>query len=83
MRDHGGDIDRAAGRFGRRDWIDLSTGINRRPWQAAPLSAHALTALPTAADEARLSALAAARFGCAAATPSRWLWPGSVSFRLG
>ena len=66
MRDHGGDIDRAAGRFGRRDWIDLSTGINRRPWQAAPLSAHALTALPTRADEARLCALAAARFGCAA-----------------
>ena len=65
MRDHGGDIDRAAGRFGRADWIDLSTGINRRPWQAAPLSAHALTALPTAADEMRLGALAAARFGCA------------------
>jgi cobalamin biosynthetic protein CobC len=64
MRDHGGDIDKAAGRFGRADWIDLSTGINRRPWQAGPLSAHALTALPTAADTARLGAVAAARFGC-------------------
>lgn len=64
MRDHGGDIDRAAKRFGGADWIDLSTGINRRPWQAPPLSAHALTALPTAADEARLCALAAERFGC-------------------
>ena len=65
MRDHGGDIDRAAGRFGRADWIDLSTGINRRPWVAAPLSAHALTALPTAADQARLCALAAASYGAA------------------
>ena len=65
MRDHGGDIDRAAGRFGRADWIDLSTGINRRPWVAAPLSAHALTALPTAADAARLCALVAASYGCA------------------
>lgn len=65
MRDHGGDIDRAARQFGRADWIDLSTGINRRPWIAPPLSAHALTALPTAADTARLCALAAASFGCA------------------
>ncbi|KRW97380.1 threonine-phosphate decarboxylase CobD [Paracoccus sp. MKU1] len=63
MRDHGGDIDKAASRFGRADWIDLSTGINRRPWQAGPLSPHALTALPTRADTARLCALAAARFG--------------------
>lgn len=65
MRDHGGDIDKAAGNFGGRDWIDLSTGINRRPWQAAPLSAHALTALPTRADSARLCAAAAGRFGSA------------------
>ena len=65
MRDHGGDIDKAAGSFGGRDWIDLSTGINRRPWQAAPLSAHALTALPTRADSARLCAAAAGRFGSA------------------
>lgn len=66
MRDHGGDIDRAAGRFGTGDWIDLSTGINRRPWPAAPLTAHALTALPTQADMAALHAAAAARFGCPA-----------------
>lgn len=63
MRDHGGDIDKAASRFGRADWIDLSTGINRRPWPAGPLSPHALTALPTRADTARLCAAAAARFG--------------------
>lgn len=64
MRDHGGDIDRAASRFGGGDWIDLSTGINRRPYRAPPLSAHALTALPTRADETRLARAAAARFGC-------------------
>ncbi|WP_018000859.1 threonine-phosphate decarboxylase CobD [Paracoccus sp. N5] len=64
MRDHGGDIDRAAGRFGGGDWIDLSTGINRRPWPAGPLSAHALTALPTQADRTALHAAAAGRFGC-------------------
>lgn len=64
MRDHGGDIDKAASRFGRADWIDLSTGINRRPWPAAVFSPHALTALPTRADAARLCAAAAARFGC-------------------
>jgi cobalamin biosynthetic protein CobC len=66
MRDHGGDIDRAAQRFGGKDWIDLSTGINRRPWQADPLSPHALTALPTKADMDMLCAAAATRFGCSA-----------------
>ncbi|SMG10197.1 threonine-phosphate decarboxylase CobD [Paracoccus sp. J56] len=64
MRDHGGDIDKAAYHSGRADLIDLSTGINRRPWQPAPLSPHALTALPTRADNARLTRVAAQRFGC-------------------
>lgn len=64
MRDHGGDIDRAEAGFGGADWIDLSTGINRRPWQAAALSPHALTALPTRADVQALHAAAASRFGC-------------------
>ena len=36
-RDHGGDLDAAIRRFGGADWIDLSTGINRRPWPAPPL----------------------------------------------
>ena len=66
MRDHGGDIDLAAGRFGAGEWIDLSTGINRRPWQAGPLSSHALMALPTRADMEGLRAAAAGRFGCRA-----------------
>ena len=64
MRDHGGDIDSAARRFGRGDWIDLSTGINRRPYPAAAPGPHAMTALPTGADMARLLAAASDRFGC-------------------
>ena len=71
MRDHGGDIDRAAGRFGGAAWIDLSTGINRRPWPAAALSPHALTALPTAADRAGLVAAASALYG----TPPEQILP--------
>lgn len=33
-RAHGGDLDRAIARHGgrRADWLDLSTGINARPW---------------------------------------------------
>lgn len=63
MRDHGGDLDSAARAFGGADWIDLSTGINRRPWPVPALSAHALTALPTAQDNARLIAAAARSYG--------------------
>ncbi|AGT09529.1 threonine-phosphate decarboxylase CobD [Paracoccus aminophilus] len=64
MRDHGGDIDKAAKRFGGADWIDLSTGINRRPWPVAGISDHALQALPTAAAFTRLQEVAAGWFGC-------------------
>lgn len=64
MRDHGGDIDKAAKRFGRIDWIDLSTGINRAPWPASGISDHALRALPTAAAFAGMKAAAASWFGC-------------------
>lgn len=65
-RDHGGNIDRARARFGGAagDWIDLSTGINRRPWPVGDLGDHAWTALPLAEDVARLSVVAAGRFGC-------------------
>lgn len=63
-RDHGGDIDAAAARYGAGDWIDLSTGINRRPWPVGTLSETAWRALPTAAASARLIAAAAGRFRC-------------------
>lgn len=63
-RDHGGDIDRAIARHGDGDWIDLSTGINRRPWPVDRLPDAAWRALPTASATARLAEVAAAWFGC-------------------
>ncbi|TPE53507.1 threonine-phosphate decarboxylase CobD [Amaricoccus solimangrovi] len=56
MRDHGGDLDQAIRRHGgpAEAWIDLSTGINRRPYPAPPPSAAALRALPTRAEIAEL-----------------------------
>lgn len=64
-RDHGGNIDAAAARYGAGDWIDLSTGINRRPWPVADLPAEVWRALPTRAAQDALIAAAAAWFGCA------------------
>lgn len=63
MRDHGGDLDRAMARYGGRDWIDLSTGINRQFWPVPELSPRAWTALPTAEDIAALEAAAAQAYG--------------------
>lgn len=67
-RDHGGDIEAAAARFGAgenlSDWIDLSTGINRRPWPVGALPPEAWQALPTAAARDRLADVAARWFGC-------------------
>ncbi|HMO06694.1 MAG TPA: aminotransferase class I/II-fold pyridoxal phosphate-dependent enzyme [Paracoccaceae bacterium] len=57
--DHGGGIDSAAARWGgtRDDWLDLSTGINPRPWRPGRLPREAWTALP---DTGAVPALAAA-----------------------
>jgi len=46
--DHGGGIDAACARWGgtRADWLDLSTGINPRPYPIPALPADAWTALP-------------------------------------
>lgn len=63
-RDHGGNIDTAAAHYGAGDWIDLSTGINRRPWPVENLPDHVWRALPTAAATARLTGVAADWFGC-------------------
>lgn len=63
-RDHGGDIDAAAARYGTGDWLDLSTGINRRPWPLGGLPDQVWRALPTAAAQARLIRVAAGWFGC-------------------
>jgi cobalamin biosynthetic protein CobC len=52
MLDHGGNLDVACQRFGGRpeDWIDLSTGINRRPYPVGELQARSWTALPSRAE---------------------------------
>jgi cobalamin biosynthetic protein CobC len=44
-------------------WVDLSTGINPRPYPAARASQRARNRLPDPAELARLEALAAAAFG--------------------
>jgi cobalamin biosynthetic protein CobC len=60
MRDHGGNLDQAIARFGgaKTDWIDLSTGINRRPYPVPPLPPEVWTALPR--QDARQALIAAA-----------------------
>lgn len=54
--DHGGGIDAATARWGgtRADWLDLSTGINPRPYPIPALPPDAWTALP---DHAAMAAL--------------------------
>lgn len=69
MRDHGGNLDQAIARFGRpaAEWIDLSTGINRRPYPVPDLPPHAWNALPTRSDMQALIAAAADCYGTRAA----------------
>lgn len=52
MIDHGGNLDVALGRFGGspEDWIDLSTGINRRPYPVGELQPRHWSALPSRSD---------------------------------
>ncbi len=56
-RDHGGGLDAAIARFGgtRRDWLDLSTGINPHPYPVGALDAGDWTALPDRAAAQALS----------------------------
>ncbi|PTX42796.1 L-threonine O-3-phosphate decarboxylase [Gemmobacter caeni] len=58
MRDHGGNLDWAMARWGAGDWLDLSTGINRRPYPMPALSGDDLRALPTQAAQQALVAAA-------------------------
>ena len=62
MRDHGGNLGWAKAHFGGSDWIDLSTGINRVPYQVPKLSVEAFTALPSAEAMAHLMRAAARQF---------------------
>jgi cobalamin biosynthesis protein CobC len=52
MQDHGGNLDIAVKRFGGRaeDWIDLSTGINRRAYPVGELTLCDFSTLPSRAD---------------------------------
>lgn len=65
VRDHGGNLDAARAMYGGDGWIDLSTGINRRPYPVPVLSPGAWTALPTAAAMQALIAAASATYGAA------------------
>jgi cobalamin biosynthesis protein CobC len=49
MPEHGGNLDVALQRFGgdTRDWIDLSTGINRQPYPVGELPPACWSALPS------------------------------------
>lgn len=66
MRDHGGNLDEARAVWGEGDWIDLSTGINRRPYPVPALPPEAWTDLPRASATAALMEAAARAFGTAA-----------------
>lgn len=62
---HGGDLSAASRSFGRAesDWLDLSTGINPRPWPLAGAERTALAGLSRLPSPAALDALfAAARY---------------------
>ncbi|MFN4098296.1 MAG: threonine-phosphate decarboxylase CobD [Pararhodobacter sp.] len=65
MRDHGGNLDAARAQYGGTDWIDLSTGINRRPWPVPDLPPECWTALPTATAYEALVKAAARAYGVA------------------
>lgn len=56
MRDHGGNLDMAIAAHGGQaeDWLDLSTGINRRAYPMPVLPAGAVCALPRDSDIAAL-----------------------------
>ncbi len=60
MREHGGNLDVARARFGGRleDWIDLSTGINRRPYPVPALGLRHWSALPSRPEIDSLQAAA-------------------------
>jgi cobalamin biosynthetic protein CobC len=64
---HGGRLSAAKAAFPRAPspWLDLSTGINPRPWSGPRATAADLARLPDPQDLAVLEALAAAAFGVA------------------
>jgi cobalamin biosynthesis protein CobC len=67
-RDHGGNLDVARARFGGRleDWIDLSTGINRRPYPVPALAPRHWSELPSRSDIDSLHGAARQAYGSSA-----------------
>ena len=65
MPEHGGNLDAALQRFGghARDWIDLSTGINRQPYPVVELSPTCWSALPSRSDIQSLHRAAQQAYG--------------------
>lgn len=64
MRDHGGNMDMAIAHYGRGDWIDLSTGINRLPYPVPAIDPVLWQRLPTASDMSALLAAASTHYDC-------------------
>ncbi|SNR43724.1 threonine-phosphate decarboxylase CobD [Puniceibacterium sediminis] len=64
MRDHGGNLQAAIAAFGgtAADWIDLSTGINARPYPVGPIPPEAWNRLPERSDLAALEQAAQSRY---------------------
>ena len=62
---HGGNLDEISRLYpdAPKPWIDLSTGINPRPYPVPSLAATTWARLPTRMDERALLAAAAARYG--------------------
>ncbi|WP_404379835.1 threonine-phosphate decarboxylase CobD [Caenispirillum salinarum] len=67
FRHHGGNLSAAVAATGRprAEWLDLSTGINPRPYPVPPIPADAWTRLPEAAEDAALVEAARAAYGVA------------------
>lgn len=64
---HGGRLAAARAAFPQapRPWLDLSTGVNPRPWKGSRATAEALARLPDPEEIAQLEAVAAKAFGAA------------------
>ncbi len=60
---HGGGLEAARRHFGDGDWLDLSTGINPRPWPVRDVDID-WHRLPEPEALSRLEFAAAAHFGC-------------------